>query len=273
MELLIQHYFYRLILIFVNVGYDPTTMKFPNELQEGIFLKRYKRFFADFRFKDTVYTGLVANTGSMKGVNEPGSPCRFLHHHDKERKFPYSVEMIRTQDSWVGVNTARPNQLIWEAWEAQVFSHWKKFDRAQKEVKINDHSRIDFVLWNSKDLEFDRIKKYDFKKSKVKMHLVEVKNVSLGEKGRALFPDSITERGQKHLRELIEMIDYGHTAEMIFVVQREDCKSFSPADEIDEEYGKLLRTAAKRGVRISPYACTLSPHGIDLIAKPLRLTL
>jgi sugar fermentation stimulation protein A len=244
-------------------------MKFPSPLKEGTFLKRYKRFFADFRFENTVYTGLVANTGSMKGCNEPGRPCLFLHHQDKERKFPYSVEMIRTTESWVGVNTARPNQLIWEAWENKVFNHWKKFDRAQKEVKINEHSRIDFVLWKSKDLEIDRLKKYDFKNSKAKMHLVEVKNVSLGENGCALFPDSVTERGQKHLKDLIQAVEYGHSAEIIFVIQRQDCTSFSPADAIDAEYGKLLRQASKRGVRVSPYACKLSSVDIEIIPKLL----
>ncbi|MEQ1875786.1 MAG: DNA/RNA nuclease SfsA, partial [Bdellovibrionia bacterium] len=178
---------------------------------------------------------------------------------------------IRTPSSWVGVNTARPNQLIWDAWEAKSFSHWKNFDRAQKEVKINDHSRIDFVLWKSKEHELERLKKHNFANSP-SMHLVEVKNVSLGEKGRALFPDSVTERGQKHLRDLIGAIEQGHTAEIIFVVQREDCESFSPADDIDPEYGKLLRQARKKGVRVSPYACFLSENEIRLGPK-LKLVL
>ena len=248
-------------------------MKYPATLKQGIFLKRYKRFFADFTYENSTITGLVANTGSMKTCSEPNSPCLFLHQTDKERKFPYSIEMIRGPTGWVGVNTARPNQLIWEAWERRSFSHWKKFDRAQKEVKINEASRIDFVLWNSKRLADERLKKYDFKKCPPSLHLVEVKNVSFGIDGRALFPDSITERGQKHLKDLMKAVDQGHSAEIIFVVQREDCKSFAPADDIDKEYGKLLRKSVEKGVRVSPYACQLSPEGIELIPKTLRLEL
>ncbi len=105
------------------------------------------------------------------------------------------------------------------------------------------------------------------------MHLVEVKNVSLGLDGRAMFPDSVTERGQKHLKDLMNAIDQGHTAEIIFVIQREDCRSFSPADDIDAEYGKLLRKAVQKGVKVSPYACRLTSESIELVPKLLPLKL
>ncbi|HEX4924507.1 MAG TPA: DNA/RNA nuclease SfsA [Bdellovibrionales bacterium] len=249
-------------------------MKFESPLKSGIFLKRYKRFFADFIFEDATLTAHIANSGSMKGCSEPNSECRFLHFTgETTRKIPYSLEMIRTPTSWVGVNTARPNQLIWEAWQANAISHWKAYDRAQKEVKINEASRIDFVLWSSNSLKTERLQKYDFNRCPPRLHLVEVKNVSMAAGSTAVFPDAVTERGQKHLRDLMKAIDQGHTAEIVYVIQREDCTGFAPADDIDPEYGKLLRKAERHGVRVTPYRCRLSETGIDLIAEPLELKL
>ena len=107
-------------------------------------------------------------------------------------------------------------------------------------------------------------------------HFVEVKNVTLirdNTKGRAIFPDSVTERGQKHLVELMNLMDQGHTAEIFFLAQREDCKSFSPADEIDPEYGRLLREASDKGVKISAYACEFKSDQIQLLPKALKVVL
>jgi sugar fermentation stimulation protein A len=270
-------------------------MKYPIRLKEGVFLKRYKRFFADFTYENSQFTAHVANSGSMKGCNVEGSPCRFIHYENTARKLAYSLEMVKPSEYWVGVNTMRPNQLLWEAWESKSIAHWSAFDRAQKEVKINEHSRIDMVLWNSRDWEIDhfnklndgrhkkyekgrlknhaegRLKNHDFTKAVPKMHLVEIKNVSLAESSVALFPDSVTERGQKHLRDLMCAIDQGHTAELVFVIQREDCSSFSPADEIDSEYGRLLRVAVKHGVKVSIYSCLLSEDAIELNTNPIYL--
>jgi sugar fermentation stimulation protein A len=112
----------------------------------------------------------------------------------------------------------------------------------------------------------------DFRLSKNdEHHYIEVKNVTLGRNGEAQFPDAVTERGQKHLKELMSLMKKGHSAELVFVIQREDCKAFSPADDIDPEYGKLLRQAIKQGVRVTALTTKLSPLGIRLTGEVLQV--
>ena len=181
--------------------------------------------------------------------------------------------MVKSPTSWVGVNTARPNKLVRELWDTSTVNTWKSFDRIQSEVKISDSSRIDFVMWNSKNFGEGRLIKPNFKKLKGPFHFVEVKNVSLEEKGVARFPDSVTLRGQKHIDELVKLIKLGHSAELLFVVQREDCRSFSPADDIDPEYGKKLRKAFSLGLKITALPCQMDMAEIILKVKPLPVVL
>ncbi len=248
-------------------------MKFNLEVLEGKLLRRYKRFFADVDVGGKTLQVLVPNTGSMKGCNEAQSLCRITYVNNPERKIPYTLEMVKSPTSWVGVNTARPNKMVRELWESSKIASWTKFDRLQGEVKISEESRIDFVMWNSKVFDGEKLVKPNFKKMEGPFHFVEVKNVSLGENGVALFPDSVTLRGQKHIDEMLKLIKLGHTAEMLYVVQREDCRSFSPADEIDPEYGKKLRKAAALGLRVTALPCKMSSDEIVITAKPLKVML
>ena len=238
-------------------------MKFKTAVREGIFLKRYKRFFADVTLgKDTVVAH-VANTGSLKAAAEPGQPCLVTESDNPERKLKFTLEAVKSKGgAWIGVNTSWPNQLAKEAFENKVFKHWEKFDGVQAEVKINPESRLDLMFTDSKS---------------GKKHYVEIKNTTMasGEfgnsKGTAHFPDAVTERGQKHLRELMKLVDEGHTAEILFTVQREDCADFSPADDIDPEYGRLLRQAMKKGVIATAAVVSLSPTEISLTGKTLPI--
>ncbi len=241
-------------------------MKFSQKLQEGIFLKRYKRFFADIEFQGQTLVAHLPNTGSMKSANNPGQLCLFSTSDNPERKLKYTLEMIRSPEgSWIGVNTATPNTVMKETLQSVVgrgkevvgsFAHWAQFDEVKPEYKISAETRLDFVLK---------------KKNSDKMHFIEVKNVTLGENKVAKFPDAVTERGQKHLRELMALIEQGHTAEIVFTVQRHDCGMFSPADEIDPEYGKLLREAYEKGMRVSPLVVDLSPLEVSLSETKLPL--
>ncbi len=248
-------------------------MKFDLEVFEGKLLRRYKRFFADVEVEGKTLQVLVPNTGSMKGCNEPQSLCRITYVNNPERKIPYTLEMVKSPTSWVGINTARTNKLARELWQSSKIASWTRFDRIQSEVKISDESRIDFVMWNSKHFEEERLVKPNFKKLEGPFHFVEVKNVSLAENGVAKFPDSVTLRGQKHIDELLKLIKLGHTAEMLYVVQREDCKSFSPADEIDPEYGKKLRKAAGLGLKVTALPCFLGDDEITIEARSLKIVL
>ncbi|WP_413558492.1 DNA/RNA nuclease SfsA [Bdellovibrio sp. HCB209] len=243
-------------------------MKYSRKLLEGTFLKRYKRFFADVEYQGQTVVAHVPNTGSMKSVNNPGQLCLISESDNPERKLKFTLEMIKAPSgSWVGVNTSTPNTVVKETVlrvigkhkdEVGSFAHWASFDEAKPEYKISAETRLDFALK---------------KKDSDKMHFIEVKNVTLGEDGVAKFPDAVTERGQKHIRELMALMEQGHTAELVFTVQRHDCGTFAPADDIDPEYGRLLREAFKKGLKISPLIVDLTPTEATLseMLLPVKL--
>lgn len=243
-------------------------MKFTKPILEGTFLKRYKRFFADVELNGETVVAHVANSGSMRGCNMPDMPCLVSVNDDPARKLKYTLEMVKTPTSWVGVNTQIPNKIVKEALEQNLFKELSDYKKIQPEAKINDKSRLDFALSKNPDVEF---KKVDLKKGSDKFHFIEVKNVSLVEDKVAKFPDSVTERGQKHLQDLMELIDHGHTCEILFTIQRTDGKIFAPASDIDPDYAEILKKASDHGVIISPYLCDLSPEGIALTTKKLKL--
>lgn len=244
-------------------------MKYTNKLDEGVFLKRYKRFFANIEWQGQTLVAHVPNTGSLKSVNNPGRPCLFSHSDNPERKLKQTLEMIQAPSgAWVGVNTATPNTVVREVLFGildkkyskvpEAWSHWQGFDEIKPEFKISAETRLDFAL---------------LKKGSTKKHFIEVKNVTLAEGKVAMFPDAETTRGQKHLQELMNLIEEGHTAEIFFTVQRNDCEIFAPADEIDPAYGQLLREAAAKGVRITPLVINLSPTEATLSETLLLLKL
>ena len=179
--------------------------------------------------------------------------------------------MIKTETSWVGVNTGLPNKLVVELFENRPLKHWQQFNRYQSEVKINDKSRIDLVLWNESD--HPDIKKWSAKNLAAPLHLIEIKNVTLAENGLALFPDAVTERGLKHLHELMTLVKQGFTCEMVYVVQRTDCKSFKAADHIDPAYAKALKQAADAGVVVTALPCNLDKNEVTLLEKAIPVTL
>lgn len=194
-------------------------MKFAQKLQQGIFLKRYKRFFADIEFQNQVITAHVPNTGSLKSVNNPGQACLFSESSNPLRKLRFTLEMIKSPGgAWVGVNTATPNSIVRETLLQCVGSKsgegawapWSQFDEVKPEYKINAETRLDFAL---KKKESDH------------MHFIEVKNVTLQERTHACFPDAVSERAQKHIRELMLLMQQGHSAELVFTIQRNDCQN------------------------------------------------
>ncbi len=241
-------------------------MKWTSNLLTGTFEKRYKRFFADIQLGGETVVAHVANTGSLKSVNHPGQPCRVSPADNPERKLKFTLEMIQAPTgAWVGVNTSVPNAIVKEALESAIvnkvgFPEWQKFFAFKPEYKISKETRFDFAL--------------DYDASGEKKHFIEVKNVTLavsveGGQMRAQFPDAVTERGQKHLRELMALIEAGHTAEIVFTIQRGDCQAFSSADDIDPEYGKLLREAQKKGVKVTPLVVELTDKEVVLTETQL----
>jgi len=223
-------------------------MKYNNgALTSGQFLKRYKRFFADVQVGGQTVVAHVANTGSLKGVCDTPHDCRIEFNDNPERKLKYTLMQVKTANSWVGVNTHLANQLVWEAWQNKKIPHWLNFTECQREYKISKESRLDFCLSNT-----------------TRKHFVEVKSVTYAQGNVALFPDAVTTRGQKHLKDLMGLISKTTTAEILFVIQRTDCTEFSPAEDIDPEYARLLREAQAAGVTLSAYSATPERDRIEL---------
>ncbi len=231
-------------------------MVFASRLLRGKLIRRYKRFLADIRLLNgRVVTAHCANTGSMTGCQEPGSTVYVSQAQNPARRLSYTWELVRVHRTWVGINTFYPNRLVVEAIESGVLTELQGYQQIRREVQVGPGTRLDLCL------EQTRRRCY-----------VEVKNVTLALHGIAAFPDAVTERGTKHLKELIRLRRKGERAALVFVVQREDCAAFRPADEIDMEYGNWLRKAVKAGVEVLPYRARVNPKEIALTERlPFRI--
>jgi sugar fermentation stimulation protein A len=220
-------------------------------LVAGTLVKRYKRFLADVILDcgDAV-TVHCPNSGSMKGCATPGSRVFLSKSNNPKRKYPLGWELVRSDGFWAGINTGLPNRLTREAIEDGTVAELQGYASIRPEVPYGEHSRIDLLLEGPAGRCF-----------------VEVKNVTLVENGRALFPDAVTIRGQKHLQELMRVVREGDRGVIFFTVQRGDGNSVSPADMIDPEYGRLLRLALDNGVEALAYRALVTPEEIRLTER------
>lgn len=220
-------------------------------LVAGTLVKRYKRFLADVVLEDgSEVTVHCPNSGSMKGCAVPGSRVFLSRSPNLKRKYPLGWELVEADGFWAGINTGLPNHLTLEAIENGTVTELQGYATIRPEVPYGEHSRIDLLLEGSAGRCF-----------------VEVKNVTLVENGRALFPDAVTTRGQKHLNELMRVVREGDRGVIFFTVQRGDGASVSPADLIDPEYGRLLRLAVDNGVEALAYRAVVTPEEIRLTER------
>ncbi len=223
-------------------------MQLPAPLLPGILIRRYKRFLADIQLSTgEIITAHCPNSGSLKGCNDPGNPVLVSESHNPKRKLKYTWELVKVNQVWVGINTIYPNKLVKEGILSGTVPELQGYDHIRGEVPLGEHSRMDFLL-----------------ESSTQRCWIEVKNVTLVEGNRALFPDAVTLRGQKHLRELMAVKKRGDRAVIFFVIQRADGEVFAPADEIDPQYGQLLREAHQAGVEVLPYLAHVTPEAITL---------
>lgn len=249
-------------------------MKFEKKLLEGKLLSRYKRFFADVEFKGEKITIHVPNTGSLKTVIEknPAQPqkCWFSLHGDETKKLKGTLEAVQTENgAWVGVNTSNPNRVVTEAIQNAIDSgkpflkHWSEYGFYKPEYKISKETRLDGCFFYKAD---------DLENPKAKKHFIEIKNTTyqtaVNKKSHAQFPDAVTERGQKHVAEMMQLMKQGHKCELIFAVQRSDVEYFSACD-IDPEYAKLLKKASGEGLIISPLIVDINQTEVKLTTKKL----
>jgi len=225
-------------------------MQFVPNLQIGQLVQRYKRFFTDIRQADgSIIVAHCPNTGPMTGLLHPGTTLAFSLA-STPRKLGYTWEMAHVDGVWVGANTQWPNRLVKEAFEKKRIPALNMYDTLQSEVRVGD-SRLDFYATCS-DPEAQ------------KSLYIEVKNVHWRCGHRALFPDTVTTRGAKHLRALTQLVEQGCDAMMIYVVQRNDCQAFAVARDVDPDYAMAFDRAAEAGVQFLAYACEVSPEGISL---------
>ena len=225
-------------------------MDFPQPLTPGRLVQRYKRFFADVELEGGgTITAHCPNPGAMLGLNAPGLPVWLSRSDDPKRKLAHTLELVEADGGLVGVNTLHPNRLVAEALAADAIPEVSGYSTHRREVRYGANSRVDFLLEHSERPPC----------------WLEVKNVHLRRGGAlAEFPDCVAARSLKHLRELTAMVQQGHRAVMLFVVQRTDCDAFETCADLDPAYARGLREAAAAGVEVLAYRCEITPERVSV---------
>ena len=209
-------------------------MNFENELISGLFVKRYKRFFVDVIIDKKIVTAHCPNTGSMQGLLIKNNKVWLTKSNDPKRKLKYTLQIIESNGSKVGINTHLTNKIVLDALKNNKIKNFKAKE-IKTEVKFGDNTRFDFLITDSNSKKF-----------------IEVKNVTLSRTNKlAEFPDAVTSRGAKHIDELIKAKIKGYDVYLVFVIQRNDCDKFSIARDIDPKYADLLSDAIKKKLNIS----------------------
>jgi len=223
-------------------------MNFENKLIPGVFIKRYKRFFVDIKIGKETVVAHCPNTGSMLGLLKEGNKVWITKSNNPKRKLKYTLQIIEDRGSKIGINTHLTNKIVLDALEKNHIKVLGKGVDIKPEVKFGENTRFDFLLTKKNYKAF-----------------IEVKNVTLSRrKGIAEFPDSVTLRGAKHINELIKASENGYEIYIAYIIQREDCKKFVIAKDLDPEYSKLLSKAVKKKLKIICYDCKFSLKGIKL---------
>ena len=208
-------------------------MNFKNKLISGLFIKRYKRFFVDVKIGKKVVTAHCPNTGSMYGLLRKDNKVWLSKSDNPNRKLKYTLEIIEDNKSKVGVNTHSTNKIVHYALKNNLIKEFKNLKKINSEVKFGSNTRFDFLVREKNNEAF-----------------IEVKNVTLSrKKGLAEFPDSVTTRGLKHINELIKANKKKYKIYILYLVQRDDCKTFTIANDIDPNYAIAFRKAVKNKLK------------------------
>ena len=225
---------------------------------EGLFQKRYKRFFADVSLPDgSVVTAHCPNTGSMKGLLVPGAGALLTPARDPARKLRYTLEALKIGRTWVCVNTHRANQVAEHLLRHGKLREFSNCSSVTREVPFGAGTRFDFKVEQAENTA----------------SFIEVKSVTLSDKPKfARFPDAVTQRGQKHLQELIRCTTFHLGACLLFLCMRADCANFEAAADLDPDYAAGLHAAKKAGVRILCYAIQITRRGFSLLPNKLSVS-
>ena len=225
-------------------------MEFAEALIPGRLIRRYKRFLADVELADgREVTAHCANPGAMLGLADPGMRIWLEPNDNPKRKLKFAWRLVELPDgALAGIDTGVPNRIVGEALAAQAIPELAGYETVRAEQKYGQSSRIDFLLSGASGQTY-----------------VEVKNCHLMRKpGLAEFPDCVTARGAKHLRELADMVQAGHRAVMLYVVQRDDCDRMALAADLDPDYASTFDAARALGVEPLVYRAKISSKRISL---------
>ncbi len=222
-------------------------MKF-DKLYSGKLIKRYKRFLADIILEDgKEITAHVPNSGAMTSCIEENCDVWVTFHDNPKRKLKYTLELTKMGENLICTNTGVANKIAIEAIENGVIKELQSYSSLKPEQKYGVNSRIDILLENENEKCY-----------------VEVKSVSLRVENSLAFPDAVTTRGKKHLDELVSMIEEGHRAVMLYVIQRTDDLPFRIANEIDKKYFEAFNEARRKGVEVLVYQSDISFDEINI---------
>jgi len=230
-------------------------MDYPHRLIEGVFLRRYKRFLVDVLIDGVEITAHIANTGAMTACTAPRAPVRLSKSDNPKRKLAYSVEQIRVQGRWIVVNSARPNAVVAEGIAAGRVPELSGYPILKREQRLGD-SRVDIFLEDGERRAW-----------------VEVKNATLRQGDALRFPDAVTARGTRHVRELARVVDEHTRAVLFFHVGHEGGSWVEAAADIDPEYAEALQQAVGHGVEVLAYRADIDDRRLELGASlPVRIT-
>ena len=219
------------------------------------FLERENRFTALVELAGKQVKAHVANSGRLRELFQPGNEVYLIKRDGSHRATKYDLALVRHEDQLVSVDARVPNKVVADAVAAGQLADFSQFAVTRREVRYGN-SRLDLLL------EDERNNKC----------FVEVKSVTLVEKGTAMFPDAPTLRGARHLEELAAAVGEGYHAAVIFLIQRDDALVFTPNDRTDPDFGQKLRAAAGRGVGVYAYRCRVTPELIVITEKvPVKL--
>ncbi len=226
-------------------------MNFKKRLISGEFIKRYKRFFVDIRINNKLITAHCPNTGSMMGLLKEGNKVWLSKSDNPKRKLKYTLEAVEVNGAKVGVNTHLTNKIVYAALKENLIKNFEYPQLINTEVKFGANTRFDFLIHKNNKKIF-----------------IEVKNVTLSRKENvAEFPDAVTLRGQKHIKQLLNASKKGYQIFILYVIQREDCNEFQLAKDLDPDYYELLVKAVKKKLNVLCYDCKFYPKGIKLNNK------
>jgi len=222
-------------------------MIYQDIILKGKLIKRYKRFFTDVNVNGKILTTYCPNTGSLKGLLKEGNEVLIAKVNNHKAKLAYRLEAIKINKTYVGINTSIPNQIIAEAIaNGDIFKNFK--GKLTREVKYGVNSRVDILLEEGNKKIF-----------------IEIKSVTMSRLyGIAEFPDAITTRGSKHMKELSKTVNKNTECYLIYLIQRSDISSFSIAKDIDKEYYENSLLAKKSGVKFIAFSCKVNEKGIKI---------